>query len=81
MAFAQGIFAASVADSAGEKVRETAFGFYGLATGVALILSSILAGCLWDHYGAATTFYAGAVFSLLTLMGFQLLASRLKASV
>ena len=31
-------------------------------------LASVLAGLLWERYGAAATFYAGAAFSLLSLL-------------
>jgi MFS family permease len=76
MAFTQGIFAALIADSAGQRHRGTAFGLFGLASGVAVLLASVIAGWLWDHYGPAATFYAGALFTLLTLMGYTLLRLR-----
>lgn len=76
MAFSQGIFAALIADSAGQQRRGTAFGLFGLASGVAVLLASVIAGWLWDHYGPAATFYAGALFTLLTLMGYTLLRLR-----
>lgn len=79
MAFTQGIFAALIADSAGQRRRGTAFGLFGLASGVAVLLASVIAGWLWDHYGPAATFYAGALFTLLTLMGYTLL--RLRRSI
>jgi predicted MFS family arabinose efflux permease len=46
---------------------------YGLVTGVAVLLASVLAGWLWDRYGAPATFLAGAMFSLLALAGFEIL--------
>ena len=46
---------------------------YGLVTGVAVLLASVLAGWLWDRYGAPATFLAGALFSLLALAGFEVL--------
>ena len=76
MAFTQGIFAALIADSAGQQRRGTAFGLFGLASGVAVLLASVIAGWLWDQYGPAATFYAGALFTLLTLMGYLLLRLR-----
>ena len=36
---------------------------------MALLLASVVAGLLWDRLGAAFTFYAGAGFSALGLLG------------
>ncbi|MDP2880968.1 MAG: MFS transporter [Azonexus sp.] len=63
----QGLLATMVADTAPADLRGTAFGFFNLVSGVAMLLASLCAGLLWDVYGAAFTFYAGAVFCLLTL--------------
>ena len=64
MGMTQGLMAAMVADSAPANLRGTAFGFFNLASGVAMLIASVLAGLLWDKLGAAVTFYAGALFSL-----------------
>ncbi|MBS1131256.1 MAG: ral substrate transporter:Major facilitator superfamily 1 [Proteobacteria bacterium] len=63
----QGLLATMVADTAPADLRGTAFGFFNLISGLAMLLASVCAGWLWDIYGAAFTFYAGAVFCLLTL--------------
>jgi MFS family permease len=63
----QGLLVRMVADTAPSDLRGTAYGFFNLVSGVALLCASVLAGLLWDHYGAAQTFIAGAVFSALTL--------------
>jgi MFS family permease len=63
----QGLLATMVADAAPAELRGTAYGFFNLATGAAMLVASILAGLLWDRFGAAATFQAGAVFSLLAL--------------
>ncbi|MBS1139572.1 MAG: ral substrate transporter:Major facilitator superfamily 1 [Proteobacteria bacterium] len=64
----QGLLATMVADTAPADLRGTAFGFFNLVSGLAMLLASICAGLLWDVYGAAFTFYAGAGFCLLTLV-------------
>jgi MFS family permease len=69
MGITQGLLAAMVADTAPEDLRGTAFGMFNLLGGVALLVSSALAGLLWERLGAAFTFYAGAGFALLTLLG------------
>jgi hypothetical protein len=38
-----------------------------LASGLALLVASALAGLLWDRLGGASTFIAGAAISLLAL--------------
>jgi MFS family permease len=76
LAFTQGLFSALVADTSAAAVRGTAFGVYGLVTGVAVLLASVLAGWLWDRYGAPATFLAGALFSVLALAGYGVLHRR-----
>ena len=68
MGMTQGLLATMVADTAPAHLRGTAFGFFNLASGIAMLIASVLAGLLWDQLGAAVTFYAGAVFSLLAFM-------------
>ncbi len=67
MGMTQGLLAAMVADTAPADLRGTAFGFFNLVSGVALLVASGVAGLLWDLLGAAATFHAGAAFSLLAL--------------
>ncbi|THF65862.1 MFS transporter [Pseudothauera nasutitermitis] len=67
MGMTQGLLAAMVADSAPADLRGTAFGFFNLLSGVALLLASVIAGVLWDTLGASMTFHAGALFSALAL--------------
>jgi MFS family permease len=63
----QGLLATMVADTAPEDLRGTAYGFFNLVSGVAMLVASALAGLLWDQLGASFTFGAGIVFSVLTL--------------
>ena len=67
MAMTQGLLAAMVAGTAPADLRGTAFGFFNLLSGLALLVASTVAGVLWDQFGAAVTFAFGAVFSLLAL--------------
>jgi len=68
LAMTQGLLAAMIADTAPGDLRGTAYGFFNLASGVALLVASALAGLLWDSFGAPATFVAGAVFSLAALL-------------
>lgn len=74
MAMSQGLLAKMVADAAPADLRGTAYGFFNLVSGIALLVASALAGLLWQELGSAATFYAGAAFSVLTIAG--LLAKR-----
>ena len=68
MGFTQGAFAALVADRAPMDLRGTAFGVLNLATGVATLAASVVAGLLWDKLGPSATFFAGAGLGLLALV-------------
>jgi len=68
MGLTQGLFSAMVADSASRHIRGTAFGIFSMASGFSILIACLIAGGLWDRYGAAATFYAGAVFAAAALM-------------
>jgi MFS family permease len=72
MAVTQGLLAAMVAELAPAQLRGTAFGLFNLASGMAMLLASVLAGVLWDRVGPAATFLAGAAFCVVTLAGIGL---------
>jgi MFS family permease len=65
MALTQGLLAALVAATAPEDLRGTAFGVFNLASGIALLVASTLAGFLWEAIGPAATFLAGAAFTAI----------------
>ncbi len=64
----QGLLAALVADTAPATLRGTAFGVFNLFCGVAMLAASVIAGVLWEGFGAAMTFAMGGVFCLLSLL-------------
>lgn len=72
MGMTQGLLATMVADTAPADLRGTAFGFFNLASGLAMLIASLLAGFLWDQFGASFTFYAGALFCGIAVMGLTL---------
>lgn len=63
LAFSQGLLAKLVADRSPENLRGSAYGIFNLATGLALLLASVVAGLLWDRLGPSATFMAGAAFA------------------
>jgi len=75
MGMTQGLLAAMVADTAPEDLRGTAYGFFNLLSGIAMLVSSVIAGLLWHALGSAFTFYVGAGFAALTLAGIALHAA------
>lgn len=69
MGMTQGLLATMVAVTAPADLRGTAYGFFNLVSGIAMLLASVVAGLLWDYVGPSATFLAGATFSLLALLG------------
>lgn len=69
MACTQGLLSKLVADTAPASLRGTAFGFFNLVSGGALLLASALAGILWSTHGAGATFVAGALFAGVSGLG------------
>jgi len=65
----QGLLATMVAETAPIDLRGTAYGFFNLISGIAMLMASAAAGLLWDRFGASFTFYAGAAFAVLALFG------------
>lgn len=51
MALSQGLLAKLVADRSPENLRGSAYGIFNLATGLGLLLASVVAGLLWDWLG------------------------------
>ncbi|MGL5078661.1 MAG: MFS transporter, partial [Waterburya sp.] len=59
----QGILLALVADRVPANLRGTAFGAINLATGIALLPASLIAGSLWETFGSQATFICGSIFA------------------
>jgi len=76
MGLTQGLLSTLVADAAPPDLRGTAFGVFNLVSGGALLAASVLAGWLWSAYGASATFYAGAAFCGVALIGLLAAAPR-----
>ena len=50
---------------------------FNLASGLAMLAASVIAGLLWDQLGPPGTFGAGAGFALLALAGLVVVRQRL----
>lgn len=68
MAMTQGLLATMIADAAPNDLRGTAYGFFNLVSGIAMLIASALAGLLWDQFGARFTFIGGSIFGALALL-------------
>jgi len=64
----QGLLATMVADTAPSDLRGSAFGFFNLLSGAAMLVASTLAGLIWDGFGASYTFLVGAFFCIVALL-------------
>ncbi|MCX6093846.1 MAG: MFS transporter [Candidatus Bipolaricaulota bacterium] len=76
---AYGTARALVADLVPVESRGTAYGIYNTVIGVIGLPASILAGALWDRFGAPSPFYFGAGMALiaaLALIAWRPLAER-----
>jgi MFS family permease len=68
MGMTQGLLATMVADTAPDDLRGTAYGFFNLVSGLAMLIASVLTGVLWETVGSAATFYAGAALCAAALV-------------
>jgi MFS family permease len=78
MGFTQGLLSALVANAATPELRGTAFGVFSMACGIAMLVGCLLAGWLWDIFGAPATFIFGATFAVMSLIGFIILRKRVE---
>ena len=76
MGMTQGLLAALVADEAPAELRATSFGVFDFASGIALLLASLIAGALWEMVGSYATFMAGAAFTAIGLVGTAVILRR-----
>ncbi|WP_205480301.1 MFS transporter [Sphingomonas arenae] len=77
MALTQGTLAKMVADSAPAPLMGSAFGLFGVLTGLALLVGSVAGGLLWDALGAQATFLAAAGFAGASALAVALTQARL----
>jgi len=68
MGATQGLVVSLVADAAGSKIRGTAFGWFHLVTGLALLAGGVLAGGVWTVFGPSMAFVAGGAVALIALI-------------
>jgi MFS family permease len=72
-ALIEGAHRSLIADFVSSENRGTAFGIYHTVVGLALLPASILAGGLWDRFGARATFLTDAALAAAAALLFALL--------
>ena len=67
-ALTQGVQRAFASDLVSAETRGTGLGAYHMATGIALLPASLIAGFLWQNIGPSAPFYYGASMALIASM-------------
>jgi len=75
LGFTQGVMSAMIASVAPETMRGTAFGIFGLVSGLAVLGASLMAGGLWKLWGPEATFLTGGCIAAVALIGFLALTT------
>ena len=78
IALTDGVGKALIADVAPEFSRGTAMGVFYALTGLVSLISSILSGWIWHHYGSNPALLLGAASALIALSLLPILASNKK---
>lgn len=76
MGMTQGLLAAMVAKTAPAELRGTAFGMFNLASGIAMLVASTVAGVLWQLLGSSATFLFGAIACCAALLALACCTSK-----
>lgn len=69
MGLTQGLLSSLVAQSAPQRLRGAAFGLFNLISGVTLLFASLLAGLIWEQFGATNVFLTAAGFAAVAAIG------------
>lgn len=78
-AFISGAERALVAEAAPEGLKGTVLGLYGMLQGVGLLLSSIIAGFLWDKVNSNAPFWFGGALGVVSAALIMIILSTRKA--
>lgn len=67
-AFISGAERAFIAEAAPDGLKGTVLGVYGMLQGFGLLLSSVIAGMLWDHVNSNAPFWFGGALGILSAL-------------
>lgn len=79
-AFISGAERAFIAENSPAGLKGTVLGLYGMLQGIGLLLSSIIAGLLWDSLGSGAPFVFGGVLGILSAVLVTAILSRRASS-
>lgn len=71
----QGVLTALITDVVPSDLRGTAFGAFHLISGLTILVGSLIAGWLWDSFGAPAPFALAACSGVIGIAAFQFLPS------
>ncbi len=68
--FTEGTEKALLTDIAPQELRATVIGLHAMLVGIALLPASLIAGLLWNLFGASAPFYFGGFMGIFSGVGF-----------
>jgi MFS family permease len=74
----EGVSRAMLADLVNIDYRGRAYGIYGMAVGLTTLPASVLAGVLWDKFGAQVPFFFGTAMSLIAIITLLVFRKKLR---
>lgn len=75
-AFISGAERAFIAENAPSGLKGTILGLYGMLQGIGLLLSSIIAGLMWDNINSGAPFLFGGILGIMSAVIIQILLDK-----
>jgi MFS family permease len=75
-AFISGAERAFIAENAPSGLKGTVLGIYGMLQGIGLLLSSIIAGLMWDKINSDAPFWFGGILGIVSAITIEIILSR-----
>lgn len=72
-AFISGAERAFIVENSPNGLRGTVLGIYGMLQGIGLLLSSIIAGLMWDHINSSAPFLFGGILGVASAIMIQII--------
>ena len=79
-AFISGAERAFIAENAPSGLKGTVLGIYGMLQGVGLLLSSIIAGFMWDRINSGAPFLFGGILGIISAVLIEMILNRNNSS-
>ncbi len=72
-AFISGAERAFIAEAAPDCYKGTVLGLYGMLQGIGLLLSSVIAGLMWDHINSDAPFWFGGILGVVSAIAIAMI--------